>query len=176
MASAYSQEELSLLATTPHLIGSTMASAASSGLFGTGKELFASASSVLAGVKSFPDNPLIKEIVPEPQAGMQAAMERARKAQGWATARLKEKGVTSFEKLRSTVLDDCRTVARLLGSKSSATEAAEYKQWAMSVAEKVAAAASEGGILGFGGEKISAPEKQLLGEIRGALGVDTPIA
>ena len=98
---------------------------------------------------------------------MQEAMERAKKAQGWATARLKEKGVTSFEKLRSTVLDDCRSVASLLASKSSASEASEYKQWAMSVAEKVAATASEGGFLGFGGEKISTSERQLLSEIRG---------
>jgi hypothetical protein len=153
-----------------------MAGAAGSGLFGTGKELFASASSVLAGVKSFPDNPLIRQLLPDPQGGMQAAMDRARKAQGWATGRLKEKGVTSFEKLRATVLDDCRSVARLLHSKSSADEAAEYKQWAISVAEKVAAAASEGGILSFGGEKISAAEKQLLGEIRDALGVDTAVS
>jgi hypothetical protein len=172
MPTPYSQDELMLLSVTPHLIGSAMASAASSGLFGTGKELFATATSVVTGSKLYPNNPLIKELVLDPQTNMQGAMEQAKKAQGWAKARLKEKGVNSSEKLRATVIEDCRTVASLLASKSSPSEAAEYKQWAMSVAEKVAEAASEGGIMGFGGERISPPEKQLLGEVRGALDVD----
>jgi hypothetical protein len=64
----------------------------------------------------------------------------------------------------------------LLASKSSAEEAAEYKQWALSVAEKVAMASSEGGFLGFGGERLSAGEKQLLGELQAALGTKTASA
>ena len=40
----------------------------------------------------------------------------------------------------------------------------------MSVAEKVAKASSEGGFLGFGGEQVTAAEKQLIEEVRKALG------
>ena len=49
MASTFTGEELILLAGTPHMIGSAMAMVGKSGFFGTGKEMFASAKSVLAG-------------------------------------------------------------------------------------------------------------------------------
>ena len=59
----------------------------------------------------------------------------------------------------------------MLTAKSSASEAAEYKQWAMSVAEKVANASTEGGFLGFGGERVTAEEKAVIEDIRNALGI-----
>jgi hypothetical protein len=43
----------------------------------------------------------------------------------------------------------------------------------MSIAEKVAMSATEGGFLGFGGERLSANEKQLLDELSLALGTKT---
>jgi hypothetical protein len=171
MAVNYTEDELYLLATVPQIIGSAMTFAGGSGIFGTGKELFASAQSVLAGVKDYPGNALIQAVVPNLSGDRQAAMEQARKCRDWATARLKAKGVNSSEKLRLQALADCREAAGLLASKSSSQEAAEYKQWAFSVAEKVAAASTEGGFLGFGGERLSAGETQLLGELRTALGV-----
>ena len=167
----YTQDELYLLATVPQIIGSVMAFAGRSGLFGTGKELFASAQSVLAGVKDYPGNALIQAVVPNLSGEREAAMEQAKKCRDWATARLKEKSVNSPEKLRLQALADCREVARLLASKASIRETTEYKQWALSVAEKVAAAATEGGFLGFGGERLSAGEKQLLDELRTALDI-----
>ncbi len=88
---------------------------------------------------------------------------------------MKEKGINSYEKMRAQALEDCRAVVSLLASKSSNQEAREYKQWAMSVAEKVAMATTEGGFLGFGGERLSANEKQLLGEIQSALGVQSTL-
>jgi len=84
-------------------------------------------------------------------------------------ARLKEKGVDSSAKLRAQAIEDARAVAGLLAAKSSGAESAEYKEWAMSVAENVAMAASEGGFLGFGGEQLSVEEKKLLTELQAAL-------
>jgi hypothetical protein len=60
-------------------------------------------------------------------------------------------------------------------SKASAAEAEEYRQWAMSVAEKVANAATEGGFLGFGGERVTAAEKSLIDDIRKSLGVTAAV-
>ena len=51
---AYTEDDLNLLSTVPQLIGSAVASAAGSGLFGTGKELFANANAILDGLKSYP--------------------------------------------------------------------------------------------------------------------------
>lgn len=169
MATKFSEEELKLLASTPHMIGTAMALAGGSGLIGTGKEMFASAQSILAGVKDHPGNALFQEITPNLAGDREAAMNQARKQRDWAMARLKEKGIDSSDKLRAQAIEDARAVAALLVAKSSGQEAAEYKKWAMSVAEKVAMAASEGGFLGFGGEQLSAEEKKLLSELKDAL-------
>ena len=169
MATIFSEEELKLLASTPHLIGMAMALAGGSGLIGTGKELFASAQSILAGVKDHPGNALIQEITPNPAGDRQAAIDQVRKQRDWAVARLKEKGIDSSDKLRAQAIADAHAVAALLAAKSSKQETAEYRKWALSVAEKVAMAASEGGFLGFGGEQLSAEEIKLLSELKAAL-------
>lgn len=171
MALSLTEDELHLLASVPQMIGSAMAFAGRSGLFGTGKEMFVSAQSVLAGVKDFPNNALIQAVVPDMKAAdRNAEIAQARGARDWSVARMKAKGIDSADKFRVQTLEDCRTAAQLLAGKVSAQEANEYKQWAMAVAEKVAMASTEGGFLGFGGERLSAGEKQLLAELKGALG------
>jgi hypothetical protein len=171
MALNLTQDELNLLANVPQMIGSAMAFAGRSGLFGTGKEMFASAQSVLAGVKDYPNNALIQAVVPDPKsADRNAEIAQARGARDWGMARMKAKGIDSADKFRTQTLEDCRAAAQLLTSKVSPQEASEYKQWAMAVAEKVAMASTEGGFLGFGGERLSAGEKQLLAELKSALG------
>ena len=159
---AYTEDELALLATAPQLIGSAVAAAGSSGLIGTGKELFATASSVMKGAKTFPNNALLKQLVPDASANRQQAMDRMKKFRDWGLARLKEKRIDSAQKISALAIEDCKAVAALLASKASPQEAKEYRQWAFSVAENVANAASEGGFLGFGGEQVSDSEKQLL--------------
>jgi hypothetical protein len=145
-------------------------------LFGTGKELFASAKSMMEGVKTFPNNALIQQLVPDPQSNPQQAMERMKKFRDWGMARLKQKGINSTEKVQALTLEDCKAVTSLLASKATPQEAKEYRQWALSVADNVAQAASEGGFLGFGGQQVSEPEKQLISQIRIALGEKTPSA
>jgi len=167
---AYTDDELALLATTPQLIGSAVASAGSSGLIGTGKELFATASSVMEGVTTFPSNELLKKLVPDAKGNRQQAMDQLKKFRDWGIARLKQKGVDSAEKVRALTIEDCKAVSALLAAKATPQEANEYRQWALSVAEKVANAASEGGFLGFGGERVSDAEKQLIAQIRNAFG------
>jgi hypothetical protein len=167
---AYTDDEAALLAYVPQMIGSAVATAGRSGLFGTGKELFASTTSLLEGVKTFPNNQLIRQIVPDPAADRAKAVEQMRKVRDWAMARLKEKGVDSSEKLRAQTVEDTKAAAQILAAKASPQEAAEYKEWAMAIAEKVANAATEGGFLGFGGERVSAAEKQIIDELKAALG------
>lgn len=170
MNATYDDEERHLLAGVPHMIGSAMAMAGKSGFIGTGKEMFASAKSVLAGVKDYPDNALIKMVLPNVEEGAGAAMGEAKKTREWLSTRMKEKAVASREDMQALALEDCRAVAALVDAKASSIEATEYKQWALSVAEKVAMAASEGGFLGFGGEQFSEPEQRFLSEVETALG------
>jgi hypothetical protein len=162
------QSEQELLATTPILIGSAMAFAESSGL-GTVKELFASAKTYIGGLKAYPDNEIIQGVLPNLEDREQAKAQ-AKAVRERAIARLKEKGIDSPEKIRALLLDDSRSVASLLTEKASAEEAAQYREWALAVAENVAKAAHEGGFLGFGGTQVSEGERKLFGELADALG------
>ena len=52
-----------------------------------------------------------------------------------------------------------------------APEAEAFRRWLVATAQAAADAAKEGGFLGFGAEQVSAGEKQMLGQVRAALGV-----
>ncbi|HLL70446.1 MAG TPA: hypothetical protein VK363_03380 [Pyrinomonadaceae bacterium] len=75
----------------------------------------------------------------------------------------------SLDEVKVRALDTCRTVAATLETKVSAGEAYEYKRWVLVVAEKVASAAKEGGIFGFGGEQVSGSEIATINEIGEAI-------
>jgi hypothetical protein len=75
----------------------------------------------------------------------------------------------SLVEVRDRALDTCRAAAAALETKVSAEEAYEYKRWVLVVAEKVAAAAKEGGAFGFGGEQISGSEVATINEIGEAI-------
>ena len=170
MAPNLSEDELMLLATLPQAIGSCVATAAGSGLLGTGKELFASGQAVMAGLKDYPGNALIQALVPDPSAeDKQAELAQARATRDWAMARLKAKGIHTPAQMAALTLEDARAVARLLDSRVDPAQAAQYRAWALSVAEKVAQAATEGGFLGFGGTRLSEAEQALIAQLREAL-------
>ena len=170
MALNLTEDELQLLASLPQSIGSAVAFAGRSGLFGTGKEMFASGQALMAGIKDYADNELIQAIVPDPHAADKSAeLDQARKTRDWAMARLKAKGVTSAEKLTAQTLEDAREAAQILDSKVDPAQAAQYRQWALGVADKVAMASTEGGFLGFGGTRLSDAEKSLIEQLRTAL-------
>ena len=170
MSLNYTEEELNLLANTPSVIGTAMAFSGSSGLFGTGKEMFASVQAIMAGVKNYPNNALIQAILPSVQGGASEAMDKMKKVRDWGVARYKAKEVNSAEKFQAYAIEDCKAVCALLAAKSSPQEADEYKQWTLSIAEKAAMAASEGGFMGFGGDQYSDNEKKFMSAIESAMG------
>ena len=171
MAPNLSEDEMMLLATLPQAIGSCVATAAGSGLLGTGKELFASGQAVMAGLKGYPGNALIQALVPDPSAEDKSAeLAQARATRDWAMARLRSKGIHTPAQMAALTLEDARAVARLLDSRVDPAQAAQYRAWALSVAEKVAQAATEGGFLGFGGTRLSEAEQALIAQLREALG------
>ncbi len=170
----FTEEEQLLLTNTPSLIGSAMAFAEGSGL-GTIKELYANAKSFMGGAKAFPNNEIIVGILPNLE-DRKEAMAKAKDFREKSMARLKEKGIDSHEKLQEQLMVDCKAVSALLNEKSTPAEAAEYKEWAMSVAESVAKAAKEGGFLGIGGVRISDGEKQIFADIAQALGTSSQLA
>lgn len=91
-----------------------------------------------------------------------------------ANAEDEQRGQTeklSLDEVKGRALDTCRAVSAALDARVSAEEAYEYKRWVLVVAEKVAAAAKEGGLFGFGGEQISGGEIATINEIGEAIGI-----
>ncbi|MDQ1591761.1 MAG: hypothetical protein QOG71_2388 [Pyrinomonadaceae bacterium] len=77
----------------------------------------------------------------------------------------------SLDEVKVRALDTCRAAAAALASKISAEEAYEYKRWVLVVTEKVASAAKEGGLFGYGGEQISGSEIATINEIGEAISI-----
>jgi hypothetical protein len=72
---------------------------------------------------------------------------------------------------RQDVLNELRAVNALLVEKATPEEVAEFREWLRTAAQRAALAATEGGFLGFGGERVSEREQQMLdtlGRIFGA--------
>jgi hypothetical protein len=72
---------------------------------------------------------------------------------------------------RPAVLDELRAVNALLVEKATPEELADFREWLRTAAQRAALAATEGGFLGFGGERVSEREQQMLdtlGRIFGA--------
>lgn len=171
MALNLTNDEQQLLASLPHTIGSAMAFAGNSGLFGTGKEMFTNSMALMEGMKQYPNNELIRAILPDPAAADRSAeLNEMRATRDWMQARAKDRQIDSPEKLATLAVQDASAANALL-ARLDAAQAAEYRQWVLAAAEKVAMASTEGGFLGFGGERFSAGEKKLLSDLKIALGV-----
>ena len=170
----FSEEEQFLLTSTTSLIGSAMAFAEGSGL-GTVKEMMASAKSLMAGVKDYPDNEIIRGILPNLE-DRKEAMADAKAFREKTLSRLKEKSIKSHAQMSTQLIEDCQAVTLLLDEKASAEEKEEFKAWAMSIAENVAKAAKEGGFLGIGGVRVSDGEKEMYAKIAAALGTSSQIS
>jgi len=157
----YTEEEWQTLMDVPMLVGAAVMVVGKSGL-GTMKESFEIARQTLGAMKTYPNNELIQDIL---------------------EARIKDKEKSSIESFSSPLLKlqpeefkeevvrICRQANELLAKKSTPEEAGEYKAWVGEIADKVAHAASEGGILGFGGTRFSEEEKVAIDEIHAALNI-----
>ena len=69
------------------------------------------------------------------------------------------------------ILDELRAVNALLEEKVAPEDAADYREWIKTAAQRAALAAKEGGFFGIGAERVSEREQQMLdtlGEIFGA--------
>jgi hypothetical protein len=88
-----------------------------------------------------------------------------------ALAQQKQNPLGDF-KLRSgqQVLEELRGVNELVTAKATPEEVAAFRRWLVAAAQAAADAAKEGGFLGFGAEQVSAGERQMLDQVRAAVG------
>lgn len=167
----FTDDEWFLLGSVPAMIGAAMSTAAPSGVIGTVKELSASMKAMAAGNQEHADSPLVTELL-DRAGNWDEAKERMRDYRERIKERLGSAQADSREALHALVLADCRAAAQLVGERCTASDAAAYKAWSVAVARRVAEAAREGGFLGFGGVVVSDSERELLGRIEAALGVE----
>jgi hypothetical protein len=154
----FTPEEWRNLLKAPMLVSYAVAGAAPSGEEGYIQEMSAVADAIIEGGQRAAQDSLLRAVV----ADIVANAEDEQRGQ---TEKL------SVSEVNERALENCRAVAGLLQTKASAEEAGEYKRWIIGVAYKVASAAKEGGVFGFGGEQISGGEVKIINEIGEAIGV-----
>ncbi|HOD34362.1 MAG TPA: hypothetical protein PLR20_01840 [Syntrophales bacterium] len=157
---AFTTEEWTLLRIVPSLVGAGVSASDPSGIFGAIKEAAAGMTEMveslrqgsklelfgaMLGDKSIPEVPDMKAMVGEGNHERQMA------------------------NLKAAVLERVKEAANLVNGKATPEEARAYKLMVMTVAEKAANAAKEGGFLGFGGVRVSSAEQSFLNEVKAAL-------
>jgi hypothetical protein len=73
------------------------------------------------------------------------------------------------DELRSQLPERIRAATTLVDQKATPEEAQEYRTFILHVADVVAHAAKEGGVLGIGGKQITDQEQAVLDDLRGQL-------
>lgn len=157
---SFTPEEWQLLMEGIMSSGVAVTAADPSGLWGLLKEGMASAGALMETKSNPKSSELLKAIV----ADIETSEGRSRVQAG---LRKKLEGAKPGE-VKTRSIDMLREASRLLDTKAP-EEAATVKGVMKTIGERVAQAASEGGVLGFGGVKVSEPEKATLSEIAKAL-------
>jgi hypothetical protein len=156
----FTVEEWNVIRRAPFMAGLVVVAASPSGPIGVVKEMFA-VGKTLADVKLHgASSDLIKAVV--------ADLETAEARQQSAPAELQGK---TPDQVRTSALEACRQAAAVVEKKAKPDEAQAFKQWLVSVSQKVAEAAKEGGFLGFGGTRVSEQETSALNDLASTLGV-----
>jgi hypothetical protein len=155
---AFTAEEWAEVVAAPMLAGIAVTAADPGGLWGALKESVAVAGAVRGATAGA--NPLVAEVAAAYETAEGRDLARGvlkAEARGKAPAAVVEAAVSGLAAAAAVVA-------------AKAPEAAPgFKAWLQEVAAKVAAAGTEGGFLGFGGEQVSDAEKATLDRLATAL-------
>jgi hypothetical protein len=73
------------------------------------------------------------------------------------------------DQFRAQLPDKLKSAIAIVDQKATPEEAREYRDFILKVADVVAHAAKEGGVLGIGGKEVTDQEQAVLDELRGQL-------
>jgi hypothetical protein len=161
----FSSSEWETLRDAPHYVVLAVAGAGASGLIGSIAEAIAPSSAFVEAGKGV--NLLLQDICDKEQikASIQAIKEAL---QGMG------EGGHDFSVIQSTVrkmaIEKSRIAIDLLRQKGFSEDVVVYRDFLLNLGDKVANAAKEGSFLGFGGERVSEAERQLMAELAQAVG------
>jgi hypothetical protein len=159
---AFTPEEWRILRDAPHLVSLAIATAGASGIFGTMKEALSSSATLVEAMKS--DNPLLRALATreEISEAQQSLRDLAKEARGGDFELVKDR-------ISTRSLDGLRSALDILQRKGSPGDYDAYVGFVKSLGKRVAEAAKEGSFLGFGGERVSEGERQMLAKLDRAL-------
>jgi hypothetical protein len=72
---------------------------------------------------------------------------------------------------RDRAVESFQAISTILDAKVTGLQATEFKTWLMSIAQRVAEAQKEGGVMGIGGSRVSERESDVLKALAKALGL-----
>jgi len=156
--SDYSSEEWRQLLQAPGAVGIYIMMAAPNFLIGSMKEVIAVSASILSKEK-------------EANSVLLSTLLAEFKEKESAKLALLEYEKKNLETIKQTSFGAIKNATAVLDQKACADEASEIKTWLYDVSVKTANAAKEGGVLGFGGTRVSKEEEVALQEIATVLGV-----
>ncbi|SRR6266516_7528408 len=160
--SDYTPQEWELLQKPLLTVGPTVAEAVDSGALGTVMEYGAILDAAITARQQYASNKLLQALLSDAE----------RQGLGKQPGRQRELPNADFNGLKTELLSTCRQAIDLLKHKALLQEVAEYTYVVMNIGTQVAIAAREGGgVLGSGGQRISAAEAAVLKEIGEALGL-----
>ena len=158
----FTSNEWEVLRDAPHLVILAVAFAGASGFFGSIAEAMAPSGILVEALKG--SNQLLREICQkeEIQASIKSIKNRAKTTGDLADIQAG---------LRQEAIEKARDAINLLQQKGSPEDISVYRDFLVTLGNQVANAAKEGAFLGFGGERVSEPERILLAELAEAVGV-----
>jgi hypothetical protein len=156
----FTPDEWDTLRMAPALVGGAMMAASPDGFFTSMREAFAMGTSSFSALKGHEGVALLKEIMSDNDKLVESLKAKLG-TEGDAAARRQRMHAEAIAAVKSAVA--------LLSTKGTPADVAAYRAWIGAVAQGVAGAASSGGFLGFGGEKVSEAERAFLTEVEAAL-------
>ena len=156
----FTPQEWESLRDAPHLVMLSVATAGSSGPFGSIKEAFAPTGAIIEAAKG--KNELLKAICDREE--LKAAQQSIRDA-----VKIGGDVKALRDQLQMAAAEKASAANTILKQKGATGDLEAYRQLLVDIADRTAKAAKEGGFLGFGGEWVSEGERAVISRISQAL-------
>ena len=157
----FTPDQWQAIRNAPQLVAIATAAAGNSGLFGSLSEGMATASSIAEAARG--EHALLREVFSKDE--MRAAQDQIKELLKSAS----DKSALNA-RLQQAATDSISAALSALSAKGSAADVDAYRAFLKGIGDKVAQASTEGGFLGFGGERVSEGERQFLSKLDAALG------
>jgi hypothetical protein len=149
----FTDDEWARLERAPIVAGMAISLADPGGPIEAVKETMATLKTVTEAAKEGGQGELVDAVA-------ESVAEKAQRRQS-PLGDFKPKGALAGEQ----ILEELRAANELVSQKATPEEAAAFRQWLLTAAQRAADAAKEGGFLGFNAQRVSEGEQQMLDKL-----------